>query len=80
MTTALLTVILTAIPAIAQEEAGTTKNDIESAAAYAIESCQQDLERLCANVTPGEGRMLSCLLTYDDQVTPAGHRPRLRSA
>jgi len=60
---------LLATAAATAQESSTIKEDIERSAATVIENCEQDLERFCNDVTPGEGRMLSCLLTYDDQIT-----------
>jgi hypothetical protein len=33
-------------------------------------ACKTDIQRRCKNVTPGEGRMLYCILAYGDKLTP----------
>ncbi len=59
-------------PAILQAQDSTElKAMIEQSAETVLERCAQDLERFCDDATPGEGRMLSCLLAYDDQVSDA---------
>ncbi len=35
----------------------------------AVEDCRKDIETYCSNVRPGEGRLLSCLYAYKDQLT-----------
>ncbi|HEX5789237.1 MAG TPA: cysteine rich repeat-containing protein, partial [Woeseiaceae bacterium] len=36
---------------------------------YVVESCQPDLDRYCANVTPGEGRLLYCVAAHQDKIS-----------
>jgi len=54
------------------ERAGSSAHagDIEQAARTATQICKPDIQEHCANVTPGEGRMLACLQAYVDQVAP----------
>jgi hypothetical protein len=33
-------------------------------------ACKQDAEKLCKDVPPGEGRVLSCLKTHQSEVSP----------
>jgi hypothetical protein len=33
-------------------------------------ACQSDLKKRCSEVTPGEGRILFCILAYGDKLTP----------
>jgi hypothetical protein len=33
------------------------------------EGCQKELESFCKEVTPGEGRLLSCLYAYEDKLS-----------
>lgn len=33
------------------------------------EACKQELQQYCANVTPGEGREMSCLKAYSDKLS-----------
>jgi len=32
--------------------------------------CKADLERLCGNVKPGEGRIQACLKAHEDEISP----------
>ncbi len=34
------------------------------------EGCKVELEKYCKDVTPGEGRVLSCLYAYGDKLSP----------
>jgi Cysteine rich repeat len=34
-----------------------------------LTGCSSELSRFCANVTPGEGRLLACLFAYEDQLS-----------
>jgi hypothetical protein len=34
-------------------------------------ACKTDIQRRCKNVTPGEGRILYCILAYGDKLTPS---------
>ncbi len=54
-----LTLGLAASPAFALEEL------VESVA----EGCSTELETRCADVTPGNGRLLACLFAYGDQLS-----------
>jgi hypothetical protein len=38
--------------------------------AAAVDACREDRERLCANVTPGGGRILRCLAAQAPAVSP----------
>jgi len=31
--------------------------------------CKAELDKYCSNVTPGEGRLLACLLSYEDKLS-----------
>lgn len=42
-----------------------------SALNYVAGQCQSDMEKLCANVAVGEGRVLDCLEANKESVTPA---------
>jgi len=44
-------------------------DDVERAALTTIENCAPDIARFCADVTPGENRVLACLHGYADQVS-----------
>ena len=34
-----------------------------------LNGCSSELAQYCANVTPGEGRLLGCLFAYEDQLS-----------
>jgi hypothetical protein len=36
---------------------------------YVVESCQPDLDKYCAGVTPGEGRLLYCVAAHQDKIS-----------
>ncbi|HEX5787449.1 MAG TPA: hypothetical protein VFY03_04680 [Woeseiaceae bacterium] len=36
---------------------------------YVTEECQADLDKFCAEVTPGEGRLMYCAAAYQDQLS-----------
>jgi hypothetical protein len=52
-------ILLFVTPAMAQQ------NLIETVA----NGCKQELEKYCANVTPGEGRVLACLYAHEDKLS-----------
>jgi hypothetical protein len=56
----LLTCLLAASAANAQE--GTLLD-------YVVDACADDLEEFCADVTPGEGRLIYCIAAYQDQIS-----------
>ena len=33
-------------------------------------SCSRDIKKYCANVTPGEGRMVYCMQAHEDKISP----------
>jgi hypothetical protein len=36
---------------------------------HVAQACQADMDKYCANVTPGEGRLLNCAAAYRDQLS-----------
>jgi Cysteine rich repeat len=36
---------------------------------YVAQSCRADMDKFCANVTPGEGRLINCAAAYRDQLS-----------
>jgi hypothetical protein len=48
----------------------TREQDIERAATIAVENCTAEIEQFCGDVTPGESRVLACLQSYADKVSP----------
>lgn len=54
---------------IAQELDDELRHEITRAAELATEACDSDIARFCADVTPGEGRLLACLQAYRDKVS-----------
>ena len=64
-----------AAPAAAQAAApnGVAKqvqDRIDAVAKKVSAACKTDIQRRCKEVTPGEGRMLYCILAYGDKLTP----------
>jgi hypothetical protein len=63
------------MPAVAQ----TPAQDVTAAmqgqlATQVLEGCNSELTQYCAEVTPGEGRLLSCLYAYEDKLSgPCEH-------
>jgi hypothetical protein len=57
-------------PASAQTPGQDTQALMQSALGQQVlTGCSSELSRLCANVTPGEGRLLACLFAYEDQLS-----------
>jgi len=44
-------------------------NAIEDLVESVATGCATELENFCADVTPGEGRILSCLYAYEDKLS-----------
>jgi hypothetical protein len=45
------------------------KQKIQEKMAAIKDACKQDLQKYCANVTPGEGREMACLKSYSDKIS-----------
>jgi len=78
---------LLAAGAASAQDSAIARTGIEESAATVLQLCRPDFERFCADVSIGEGRVLSCLLAYDDQVSEAcadvledWHRPTFEQA
>jgi hypothetical protein len=52
-----------ALPALAQESK--MDEELEALRAY----CKPDIERLCANVEPGGGKIKECLMKHKEQMS-----------
>jgi Cysteine rich repeat len=66
----MLGVVCLIMPAVAQ----TPAQDVTAAmqgqlATQVLEGCNSELTQYCAEVTPGEGRLLSCLYAYEDKLS-----------
>lgn len=59
LTATLLSSVMLALPAMAQEKLVET----------ITKGCQQELENFCTKVTPGKGRVLACLYAHGDQLS-----------
>lgn len=42
---------------------------MQPAKAQFVGDCQQDIETYCAQVEPGDGRVLACLYAHDDKIS-----------
>jgi hypothetical protein len=66
----LLATATMAAPALAQTPAEDVTAAMEGQlAAEVLEGCNAELVQYCADVTPGEGRLLACLFAYDDKLS-----------
>ena len=66
-----LTILLGTLPANAENaQQVDLQTKIEEAAATAISNCATEIESFCEDVSPGEGRIISCLQAYADRVGP----------
>ena len=69
--------LFASLPLMAQQSASeataspVAAEQLQSATAIAIKHCDADLQRFCAEVTPGESRLLACLQAFSDQVSSA---------
>lgn len=63
-TIALVLLVSAALPAFAQQSSETDK-EVEMLRQY----CKPDIERLCANVEPGGGRLKECLKAHQNEMT-----------
>jgi hypothetical protein len=62
-TTVLLVAMLAAIPAFSGEPQ--QEEELQAIRAY----CKPDVERLCASVEPGGGRIKDCLMKHKEQMS-----------
>lgn len=53
----------------AEDKPLATIDDLRGAARDTVETCQQDLEKYCSDVTPGEGRLFSCMHSHADKLS-----------
>jgi Cysteine rich repeat len=59
-----------AAPAIAQTPAQDVTATMQGQlSAQVLEGCSSELTQYCAEVTPGEGRLLACLYAYSDKLS-----------
>lgn len=65
---AVLTLMILVAPAFAAGDPVT--KDMQAGLDTFTEGCQQELTTFCKGVTPGEGRILSCLYSFQDKVSP----------
>jgi hypothetical protein len=66
----LLAVGLAAAPAVAQTPAQDVTAMMQSPLGQqVIDGCSSELAQYCAEVTPGEGRLLACLFAYEDKLS-----------
>jgi hypothetical protein len=66
-----LLVMLSAGSASAQTNLGKAiLEKVEARIAKLEDACAKDIKKFCAKVTPGEGRMIYCMLAHEDKITP----------
>lgn len=59
-----------------KDEMASRKKMFEAKSKEVEAACQADIKQYCGNVTPGEGRMMACLKSYEDKVS-AGCKEKL---
>ena len=69
-----LSILIVPILSFAEEasehsDSSASISEIERAAAAATDACMGEIEELCSDVAPGEGRILACLQAYRDRVS-----------
>jgi Golgi apparatus protein 1 len=52
-------------------QAATLLDQMAAALSYVAQSCAEDIKAQCSDVQPGEGRLLSCLESKREAVSPA---------
>ena len=61
---------IAARPGVAQTPAQNTETVMRSElGAQVLDGCSSELTRYCAEVTPGEGRLLACLYAHGDKLS-----------
>jgi len=66
MKRSLITVMVMAVFLMTGASAMAGQNDLEQIVA---DGCKAELDKYCAMVTPGEGRVLACLFAYQDKLS-----------
>jgi hypothetical protein len=51
-------------------DGGTGEVERMAAVHAAVSACLSDRARLCADVAPGQGRIIACLASHSDQLSP----------
>lgn len=59
-----------ALPACAAKDPLPLQKGLEGAVDTFAQGCQKELSTYCKDVTPGEGRILSCLYAFADKLSP----------
>jgi len=57
------------VSSLAYASGSPAEKEVEAALERFAEGCQQELTTYCKDVTPGEGRVLSCLYAFGDKLT-----------
>jgi hypothetical protein len=69
MILAVLTTLCLSFPVFAAGDPVT--KDMQGALDTFTEGCQQELTTYCKDVTPGEGRIIACLYSVQDKLSPS---------
>jgi Cysteine rich repeat len=71
--TAILSLIFSLATATAhtQDIEKTAQAKLAAAAAKMESTCGDEVKKFCSTVTPGEGRMVFCLMAHEDKLSPA---------
>jgi len=62
----LITVVVMAVFLMTGASAMAGQNDLEK---IVVDGCKTELDKYCAMVTPGDGRVLACLFSYQDKLS-----------
>ena len=65
---AILLCMFLVLPAFSAEDP--LKKGVQGALDTFTQGCQQELTTFCKDVTPGEGRIIACLYSHQDKLTP----------
>lgn len=57
------------LPMSASAEQGPAEAVVRALGQRVVTACQEELTRHCASVTPGEGRLLACLVAHQDKLS-----------
>jgi hypothetical protein len=55
---------------IAAHSMGTQSATAQAQARALQQDCGPDVQRFCNAITPGEGRVVACLISYSDKISP----------